>query len=400
LRTQWFRDALLGLSPILVGIQILLLAGFLPSALHGEADFGAFYVGGYMVHAGLGHQLYDYGVERQFQTALVSTTPAPYIHLPYEALLFAPLSLLHYRTAFLIFFCVNCMLAFFSFRAIRIDTHFQSAALLFFSYMPLGAALADGQDSILMLAITATSWWLLRRGSELSAGAVLALGLFRFQLLLPIAVLFLVWRRWRFVLGFLASSIVVLIGSVIMVGTSQMRLYFTHLVSMSVSHQEAVYSQPTARMVNIRGLVAGAFPASHSAAQLITLICSIALLIWTFRRARCLTSSEQFALAVCASVLVSYHLFVYDLSVLAIPMIIGVTLMNKKPSMRVGITVLIILLAAPTLLLANLLFLMALPLFAFMLAFSVALTDRLHVEPSGSATPAKTSHIPIPRNPY
>jgi len=363
---------------------MLLLAGFLPSALRGQADFGAFYVGGYMVRAGLGHQLYDYGVEKQFQTALVTTTPAPYIHLPYEALLFAPLSALSYRTAFLTFFCLNCVLAFFSFRAIRIGSDFQSAALLFFSYMPLGAALADGQDSILMLAITATSWWLLRRGNELSAGAVLALGLFRFQLLIPIAVLFLLWRRWGFVLGFFVSSIVVLIGSVVMVGTSQMRLYFTHLLSMSVSQQEAVYTQPTARMVNIRGLVASAFPASHSAVQLITLTCSIALLIWTFRRARSLTSSEQFALAVCGSVLVSYHLFVYDLSIVAIPMIMSFTLVDKRHSIQLGAAVLITLLAAPTLLLGNLLFLMALPLFAFMLAFSVALTDPLDVESTAS----------------
>lgn len=185
-------------------------------------------------------------------------------------------------------------------------------------------------------------------------------------------------------LGFLASSIAVLIGSVVMVGTGQMRLYFTHLLSMSLSQQEAVYAQPTARMVNIRGLVAAAFPSSHSAAQLITLICSVALLIWTFRRARSLTSSEQFALAVCASVLVSYHLFVYDLSILAIPMIISFTLANKKHSIQLGAAVLITLLAAPTLLLAHLLFLMALPLFAFMVAFSVALADPLEVESPAS----------------
>jgi Glycosyltransferase family 87 len=134
-----------------------------------------------MLRAGLGHRLYDYGLEKHFQTALVSTTPAPYIHLPYEALLFVPLSLFHYRTAFLTFLGVNCLLALFSFQVIRIDTDLRLAGLLFASYLPLSATLADGQDSILMLAMAVGSWWLLRRGRDISSGAVLALGLFVFS---------------------------------------------------------------------------------------------------------------------------------------------------------------------------------------------------------------------------
>jgi glycosyl transferase family 87 len=376
LKTHWFRDLLLGLSPLLLGIQILLLTAFLSAASRGQADFGAFYIGGYMLRAGLGHQLYDYGVEKHFQTAFVSTTPAPYIHLPYEALLFVPLSLFHYRAAFLTFLGLNCLLVLFSFQVIRIDSDLQLAGLLFASYLPLSATLADGQDSILMLAIAVGSWRLLRQGRDISSGAVLALGLFRFQLLIPIGVLFLIWKRWRFVLSLCVWSAVLFIVSVALVGPDQMRLYCTHLLSMSISPQELVYAQPIARMVNFRGLVASALPHSHTAAQLITAIISIALLIWTAHRARSLNSTEQFSLAVCASVLVSYHLFVYDLSILVIPMMTALGMMNEKPSTQVAFAFPILLVAVPVFLLGNLLYLMALPICAFLFALSATLTDH------------------------
>jgi hypothetical protein len=373
-RTHWFRDLLLGLSPLLLGSQILLLTAFLSPASRGQADFGAFYIGGYMLRTGLGHRLYDYALEKHFQTALVSTTPAPYIHLSYEALLFAPLSRFHYRTAFLTFLGVNCLLALFSFQAIRIDTDLQLAGLLFACYLPLSATLADGQDSILMLAIAVGSWWLLRCGRDISSGAVLALGLFRFQLLIPIGVLFLIWKRWRFSLSLCVWSAVIFIGSVALVGAGQMRLYCTHLLSMSISPQEPAYAQPIARMVNIRGLVASVLPHSHTAAQLITVILSFAILIWTAHRARSLKSTEQFSLAVCASVLVSYHLFIYDLSILVIPLMTALSLTSGKPSRQVAVTFIILLLAVPAFLLGNVLYLMALPLCAFLFALSATLT--------------------------
>lgn len=68
-RAHWFRDLLLGLSPLLLGAQILLLTAFLPTAPRGQVDFGAFYIGGYMLRTGLGHRLYDYALEKHFQTA-------------------------------------------------------------------------------------------------------------------------------------------------------------------------------------------------------------------------------------------------------------------------------------------------------------------------------------------
>jgi hypothetical protein len=128
--------------------------------------------------------------------------------------------------------------------------------------------------------------------------------------LIPIGVLFLIWKRWRFVSSLCVSSAVIAIGSVALVGLDQMRLYCTHLLSMSISPQGPTYAQPVARMVNIRGLVASALPHSHAAAQLIIMIISIAILIWTYR-ARSLNSTEQFSLCClhkCAGQLPSFRL--------------------------------------------------------------------------------------------
>jgi hypothetical protein len=194
--------------------------------------------------------------------------------------------------------------------------------------------------------------------------------------LIPIGVLFLIWKRWRFVSSLCVSSAVIAIGSVALVGPDQMRLYCTHWLSMSISPPEPTYAQPIARMVNIRGLVASALPHSHATAQLITMVISIALLIWIAYRARSLNSTGQFSLAVCAGVLVSYHLFVYDLSMLVVPLMTALGLMKGQFSTQVAAAFLILLVAVPAFLLGHLLYLMALPPSAFLFALSATLTRR------------------------
>ena len=95
--TRILPDLLLGILPILIGIQLLGWITFLPSALlHGHADFRQLYAAGYMVRTGHARELYDIRAQQQFQDVLVGNDERalPFIRPAYQALLFVPFSLL------------------------------------------------------------------------------------------------------------------------------------------------------------------------------------------------------------------------------------------------------------------------------------------------------------------
>src|SRR2546425_894435 len=74
---------------------------------------------------------------------------------------------------------------------------------------------------------------------------------------------------------------------------------------------------------------------------------AIALLLWVAKRGRAFGRNHQYALTVAFSVLVSYHLFVYDLTILLIPMMAALGLADQGESRAAKTAVLIPLLAVP-----------------------------------------------------
>jgi hypothetical protein len=210
------QDVVLGLSPLLLGGQIIFWFVFLPIGLRGDADFSMYYTAGAMVRTGHSHQLYHYQLQLQFERAHVSQTPAPYTHLPYEALPFVPLSLLSYRAAYITFLFFQLALAILAYALIREPAQSRwLPAALFIAYFPVAATIADGQDSIVLLVIAASAWRSYSRKQDWLSGALLALGLFRFNIVLPIAGAMFLWKRWRFTAGFgvVSSNVVEVIRS-------------------------------------------------------------------------------------------------------------------------------------------------------------------------------------------
>ena len=132
-------------------------------------------------------------------------------------------------------------------------------------------------------------------------------------------------------------------------------------------------------MVSLRALFTNILP-SGQLAQIITLLASIALLVWVASRGRTLGRKHQFALAIAFSVLVSYHLFVYDLAILLIPMVAALELTRDTQSRAAQAAILIPLLTVPVGILWRP-FLLALPLLAFLFAITCAF--RMHSEQAG-----------------
>jgi glycosyl transferase family 87 len=327
----------LGTCAYLIGIHFWTWVFTLPVFLNGRADFRQLYTAGYMVRSGHSYQLYDYDSQLRFQNELVSHADIalPFIRPAYQALIFAPFSRLPYRTAYFAFLALNLCLLWVSFRLLRpklvslAGIYQWLPSAIFLAFLPIGAALIQGQDSILLLTLLAASLTFLERNRSFAAGILVGCGMFKFQIVLPIALLFFLWRRWRFVAGFIAASLVVGSLSVWLVGVSQAKIYVLSLITMSSGATAAAnqlrYPIQVQAMPNLHGLIFGLGDGHVSPTWVtaLTLVLSglvflvTALSAWSVKE-----DSSRFLLAVTLSAVVSYYLFIHDLSILIIPVAI------------------------------------------------------------------------------
>ena len=337
--TPYYVKALaLGIPAILLGLQLSGWVFILPAIVNGHSDFRQLYTAGYMARAGQRHSLYDYQAQMAFQNSLVGPEQValPFNHLAYEVLLFAPLSFLPYRIAFATFLAINLLLLGLSYRLLRpqLDRLAQIyrwlPAVMFVSFLPVGTALMQGQDSILLLTVIAGATSFLERKRDAAAGLLLGLGSFKFQIVVPIALLFFLCRRRRFAAGFVFSAALAGGVSLWLVGLKQVLHYSDSLLSMSVQSSALdllKYGINPIFMANLRGLVYGSLGSvlPQSWTQVITLIASAALFLWAGLRLRARGwESDIMTVAVVVAVAVSYHLYIHDMSVLLVPILLAV----------------------------------------------------------------------------
>jgi hypothetical protein len=291
----------------------------------GSIDFRLFYTAGHIVRSGNAPNLYDYDTQLHFQNA--SVTPNAYaltlMEPPFVALAFLPLSFLHYLAAYLAFFAIDLVLLALAVIIMRPHLRPLSArspsapALLFFSFFPAGIALAQGQISLILLALYCLTFVELERGKPLLAGAIFSLALLKFQIALPVVLLFLLWRRWRFIAGFSAGAAVLGSISLAMIGPSHLAAFVHSLFStpaaLSTASAQVKYAVYPQRMPNLYGFFY-MLSAGHHWGVILTAISSLLLLLWAARK------PASLPLAALVALLVSYHLYIHDLSLLLLPL--------------------------------------------------------------------------------
>jgi Glycosyltransferase family 87 len=293
------RDIMLALFPLLLSVELLTAAKFLPEAMRGNADTRQFYVGGYMLRTGYRHQFYDLALQKEMENRLAPPMQGllPINHPAVEYLLWAPFSLLSYRQAYFAFAGFNVLALAACFVLLRgkvNDDRLLLVALL--GFPPVMLTLIQSQDSILLLLLACLAY---RAQDESVQGLLIGLGVFKFALVIPIAMLYLMWRRWRFVSGFLCSSGVLALASILIVGVQQSLLYIKFVF--------ATEYLPATIMPNLHGII-GAL----GCGPWLAVISALAALIW-FSRAR-----PSMTLALAAGIMCSYHSLPHDLVVLLI----------------------------------------------------------------------------------
>jgi len=327
LPAKHLKRVVISLAGFLLIIQIALVALNIIPALDGKTDFLVSYTAGQTIRSGNGRALYAAGGEQIFPDKLTNTgaTAVPFDRLAYEALLYVPLSLLGYRNAYWIFTAVNLTLIVLCIRMLQPylpnlkQFRYWLPSAAFLCWIPLGLALVAGHDSILLLALMLASAVSFYQEHDFSAGVFLGLTLFRPEFSILVALLFLVWRRWRTVAGFLATSAICLAISAIVTGLAGFESYLrnaftwnTQPVPLAVSLNGTAHSTVMPNLWCLITMLGHQFLSSNSL-HAITAVLALALLVWTATR------PPNFALAILVVLLVSYHASIYDTALLILP---------------------------------------------------------------------------------
>lgn len=316
-------------SSLIVGVALF---SFPAQKSDDTRDFSEFYCAAQIVRQGLGRNLYDLGIQTTFQSK-VASVHAFYLRPPFEALLFLPLTYVSYRAAYTLWTIIGvCLLIVVALllnshtkvrlavsQYARVPCDFGLLLVVFLTFAPATTCLLIGQDSTLILLIYTVAFLLLKRGSEFQAGCVLALGLFKFHLILPFMLILLLRRKWPAAWGFAAVGSLLVLISIGISGTQSLVAY-PRVLLFDRTYQAITGFAPE-YMPNIRGLLYLLIPVRVGALASGILVSVLwGLVLWLAAKS---WRDEQFSLsfsaAIFATLLASFHLYNYDLALLLLP---------------------------------------------------------------------------------
>jgi hypothetical protein len=301
--------------------------------VRGDPDFTVFYTAGKMLREGQGAQLYSSRAQQAVQTEFadngdIRRGPLPYVHPPFEALFFLPLTLLPYPYAYALWNLINVGILFVVAVQLRKsllslkDIPVWQMVFLSLSFFPIFANFHQGQDAILLLLLVALSFRALDADADVPAGCWLALGLFKYHLILPLALILAFWRGRKFVLGFATMSsalVLISLGLVGWKGALQYPVYTWRVIT-----GPAFGGIPPRQIPSLFGLLAGwqfsgqIGPVVQGSVAVLSL--GLFVMVASLRKSAQRNAAFRLcvAAAVIASLLVGYSTNTYDLSLLVV----------------------------------------------------------------------------------
>jgi glycosyl transferase family 87 len=298
----------------------------------GYGDFIIFYTGAQIINDGKAKELFKVETQNAYQAKFDVPHlewPLPFNHAPYELLLFLPLAHLSYPVAHAIWSGMNVLLLTIMLIWLLPYVHSQHSLFIAASllgFFPTMEAFRLGQDSILSTALLLAVFVALKRKRDGWAGFLLALGLYKPQLVLPMAGVFLVARRWSSLIVFGITGAILVVISLGIVRVQGAFDFISILKSME-NYSFVIYP---ANMPNIRGLSHVLLHADRFEWVGRTIIVLISLALYSV----CLylwrgefdvldpVFDLKFSLALVTTALISYHLYAHDLFPLSLSLIL------------------------------------------------------------------------------
>jgi glycosyl transferase family 87 len=291
-------------------------------------DFPQLYCAAKMVGAGMGHQLYDVHLQWEFQQHYTGRIGNFFIHPAYETLIYLPFAMLPLRAAYLTWTVFNLAIlgcaGWIFHRRLSVPVAPELIFGLSVCFAPVMLNFFQGQDSILLLLAFTLTFAAIRQEQDFIAGCLLALGLFKFQFVLPVAVVFLICRRFKFAAGFMAVAACLVSISLWIGGWSSLVSYPKLLLNFDGIAFSGVH--PSA-ISNFRGLWTTFAWGTSIGSQIVIaglalLTISIAAVDWW--RVKSIPNTLGLAISnlVLASLLCSYQASPHDLTLTVIPLLL------------------------------------------------------------------------------
>jgi hypothetical protein len=306
-------------------------------------DFVCFYLAG-KTAATDPSQLYNWeeGVKRQ--RALLNDPEGrewvlPYAYPPPFALLLIPFSKLSFLPANLAWIGFSLFLAFLSVFLVLSQSGFDRrqriyASLTLLAFTPFTLdCLAGGQTSAIGMLIIAGVYYLTKKGKGFAAGLVLGMGYYKPPLFVFLALAFLFQKRWRLIGGALLSGLVLVLLSVIYLGPNGFIDYLEKMTRYLYGREvlPGLFLPPGKAVGLLSFFLANLSARITTGWILYFAFFALALFFYSKVFSRLSAEGEKtslygvfYSLGVTLSLLLSVQMFIYDISILFIPILLAV----------------------------------------------------------------------------
>jgi Glycosyltransferase family 87 len=339
---------------------VLTLSGTVPQELVNpkQTDFMQSFSTARLVLEGKGGQIYDFAAIGQEEYLLAQPMwqrqhVSPYLYPPTLALLLAPIAVLPYDVAYLLWLLVSCTILVAALYELEQYARLSPrqaflARFAALASLPVLDCLMLGQLSILLLGIVVLALAYLRRQRQVAAGLALSVTVLKPQYCLML-VLFLAFRgQWRSLLVFFGAGTMLLLFPLVKFGSQIYGSYLRegaliqgwqgrtdHIFYDHMWVNPSTYAPQSNE--SFSGLAQG-FLSPEPAAVTALILSALVLMAacWTARRSPDL--DVAFAIAVVAGLVVSPHTLVYDLTLLLLP----AAVLLRAPSARQALLVFVL----------------------------------------------------------
>jgi hypothetical protein len=288
-------------------------------------DFAHFYTLGHLASSHQVSTLYDEAALREAHVALVPTSrdyDFPPLYPPQVALIFAPLSGLSYEYALVVWNVLTVaaygLIVWSAWKPVSMQLPnrtlvFTAAA----AFVPFLCLVLSGQSTVVILGAFWAGWLALERKRHLLAGMAFGLLAIKPQFGIPLAVVVLVGREWAMLGGALLSVALQASGVWLMLGWQAFE-GFARALPITLSRVDGLETEPYLSH-SIRALT----QIAPDVVGVPLWVClTVAVLWYTARLWRSQAPVRvRLGAVILASVLVSPHTMIYDLTVIALPLL-------------------------------------------------------------------------------
>jgi hypothetical protein len=286
-------------------------------------DFLHFYTLGSLALAHDGVDLYNLRAQSELAAARVPTAAGLYylpLYPPQVSIFFAPFATFPYGQALVLWLGLTALIYLLCCSALwracpNLRNQGTTVLLLALAFPPFWHLIAWGQTSALALACFTLAFFALRAESVFLAGLAFGCLIFKPQLALASAVVFIFGLRWRLVAGALLSSCVELLAAAIYYGPTPLRNWIHTLLAV---REQLGWLEPRPYQTHcLRTFWSMLIPWPTVSLTLYlvsaVLVGTLAVRLWRSRG----SLELRFSGLLFATVLLAPHLTVYDLLILA-----------------------------------------------------------------------------------